>query len=125
MPFECTPFFTVSHYDLLSLSQFYSMKNLLQSAIGRLRLIGFAEAVSWLLLLFIAMPLKYIWHLPLPVKFVGWAHGLLFIVYIALLVIAALQYRWPYKKVAMGCLAAFLPFGTLIFDKQLKAVEPK
>jgi integral membrane protein len=104
----------------LSLQQFYCMKNLLQSAIGRLRLTGFAEAVSWLLLLLIAMPLKYIWHNPLPVKYVGWVHGLLFIVYVSMLITVGINNRWPLKKMALGFLAAFLPFGTLVFDKQLK-----
>jgi integral membrane protein len=113
-------FLMTYQYGWLSLPQYYCMKNLIQSAIGRLRLTGFAEAVSWLLLLLIAMPLKYIWKIPQPVKVVGWAHGLLFITYIALLVIASVQYRWPFKKLVIGCLAAFLPFGTLVFDKQLK-----
>jgi integral membrane protein len=96
------------------------MEKLLQTAIGRLRLTGFAEAVSWLLLLLIAMPLKYIWHNPMPVKYVGWAHGLLFMAYIAQLIWAAAAQRWAFKKTAAGFLAAFLPFGTLIFDRQLK-----
>jgi integral membrane protein len=96
------------------------MKQLLQTALGRLRITGFAEAVSWLLLLFVAMPLKYIWHNPLPVKYVGWAHGLLFIAYIVQLLSVGADKRWPIKKTAPGFLAAFLPFGTLVFDKQLK-----
>ena len=57
---------------------------LLATNIGRLRIIGFGEAISWLLLLGFAMPMKYIWHNPLPVKYVGWIHGLLFISYIAM-----------------------------------------
>jgi integral membrane protein len=113
-------FFMLYRRGWLSLPQFHCMKNLFQSAIGRLRLTGFAEAVSWLLLLFIAMPLKYIWQLPQPVKVVGWAHGLLFIVYISLLIKEAFRNRWSLKKTATGCIAAFLPFGTLVFDKQLK-----
>jgi integral membrane protein len=107
----------------LSLLQFHCMQKLTASAIGRLRLTGFAEAVSWRLLLFIAMPLKYIWHNPLPVKYVGWAHGLLFIVYVSMLITVGAGNRWPLKKMAMGFLAAFLPFGTLVFDKQLKQVQ--
>ena len=85
-----------------------------------LRKIGFAEGLSWLLLLGIAMPLKYIAGQPLPVRIVGWIHGLLFIVYIIQLYRVQRAYRWPLKKVILGCLAAFLPFGTWIFDAQLK-----
>jgi integral membrane protein len=95
------------------------MPQLLQTALGRLRLTGFAEAVSWLLLLFMAMPLKYIWHNPLPVKYVGWAHGLLFIAYVAQLLSVGADKRWPVKKMALGFLCAFLPFGTLYFDRKL------
>lgn len=96
------------------------MIQLLQSKMGRLRITGFAEAVSWLLLLLVAMPLKYIWHNPLPVKYVGWVHGLLFIAYVAQLFNVGADKRWPIKKMALGFLAAFLPFGTLVFDRQLK-----
>ncbi len=103
--------------------QFHCMQHLSASAIGRLRLVGFAEAVSWLLLLLIAMPLKYIWHNPLPVKYTGWVHGLLFIVYVSMLIAVGVSHRWPIKKMALGFVAAFLPFGTLVFDKQLKHAD--
>ncbi|HTE24889.1 DUF3817 domain-containing protein [Flavitalea sp.] len=85
-----------------------------------LRKIGFAEGLSWLLLLGIAMPLKYIAGQPLPVRIVGWIHGLLFIAYILQLYRVQSAYRWPLKKIIFGCLAAFLPFGTWMFDAQLK-----
>jgi integral membrane protein len=90
------------------------------SLLSLLRKIGFAEGLSWLLLLGIAMPLKYIGGEPLPVKIVGWIHGLLFIVYLLQLYRVQSAYRWPLKKVFFGCLAAFLPFGTWIFDAQLR-----
>jgi integral membrane protein len=85
-----------------------------------LRKIGFAEGLSWLLLLGIAMPLKYLAGQPLPVRIVGWIHGLLFVAYIIQLYRVQRAYRWPLKKTIAGCLAAFLPFGTWIFDAQLK-----
>ena len=89
----------------------------------RLRLTGFAEAISWILLLVIAMPLKYIFHIPEVVKVVGWLHGLLFILYILQLFYQKIILKWPFQKFAMGCLFAFLPFGTLVFDKQLKSTS--
>jgi integral membrane protein len=96
------------------------MQQLLQTTLGRLRITGFAEAISWLILLLVAMPLKYIWHNPLPVKYVGWVHGLLFIAYVVQLLNVSAAKRWPFSKTALGFLAAFLPFGTLVFDRQLK-----
>ncbi len=88
--------------------------------IGKLRLIGFAEAISWLLLLGFAMPLKYIWHQPLAVKYVGWIHGILFISYIIQAYLVKQQNNWTWKKLLTAFIAAFLPFGTFVFDKQLK-----
>jgi integral membrane protein len=48
----------------------------------RFRMIGIAEGISFLVLLIIAMPLKYFYNQPLAVKYVGWAHGALFVAYI-------------------------------------------
>lgn len=90
------------------------------SILKSLRKLGLAEGVSWLLLLGLAMPLKYLAGEPLPVKIVGWIHGLLFIAYIIQLYRVHSAYRWPLSKTVLGCLAAFLPFGTWIFDAQLK-----
>jgi integral membrane protein len=88
-----------------------------------LRKTGIAEGISFLVLLLIAMPLKYAFDLPLAVKYVGWAHGLLFVVYIALAFYAKEVYNWPFKKFFFACVAAFVPLGTFIFDKQLKKEE--
>ncbi len=96
------------------------MNKLLQTTIGKLRLVGFAEAISWLLLLGFAMPLKYIWHLPLAVKYVGWIHGILFMSYMLLAFLSKLEYHWKFTKLLLAFVLAFLPFGTLIFDAQLK-----
>jgi integral membrane protein len=90
------------------------------SKLNLLRKIGFAEGFSWLLLLGFAMPLKYLAGQPLPVRIVGWVHGILFIGYIIQLYRVQAAYRWPLIKTFLGCLAAFFPFGTWIFDAQLK-----
>lgn len=76
-----------------------------------------------LVLLFVAMPLKYVWHRPEAVKYVGWVHGGLFVLFVALLFRAYDRRMWPVKKLAYGVLAAFLPFGTFVFDKELKKEE--
>ncbi len=90
------------------------------SALSSLRKIGFAEGFSWLLLLGIAMPLKYLAGEPMPVRIVGWIHGLLFIAYLWQLYRVQSLYRWPLKKTFLGLLASFVPFGTWIFDARLK-----
>ncbi|MDB5197823.1 MAG: hypothetical protein JWP88_2194 [Flaviaesturariibacter sp.] len=89
-------------------------------AIKRLRWLGYAEAFSWLVLLFIAMPLKYICDQPVAVKYTGWVHGILFIFYCIHLLLAKLLLKWSFGKMITGGLAAFLPFGTLWFDKRIE-----
>lgn len=88
-------------------------------AVQRLRFLGYAEALSWLLLLFLAMPLKYIWHRPLAVTYTGWVHGVFFILYCLHLILAKRLLKWSFRKLFTGGVAAFLPFGTLWFDKYL------
>jgi len=100
-------------------SIFAAFMNESSSLIRQLRFFGYAEAFSWLLLLLIAMPLKYIWHQPLMVRYTGWAHGILFIIYCVHLILAARKYDWPFSKLLTGGIAAFLPFGTLWFDKRI------
>jgi len=88
----------------------------LTSAIGRLRVIGFIEGVSFLVLLGIAMPLKYFWEAPEAVRLVGMAHGVLFLAYIAATLHAWLEYKWTLKRVALVMLASLVPFGTFYAD---------
>ena len=90
------------------------------SAVLRLRFLGYAEAISWILLLFIAMPLKYIWAQPLMVKYVGWIHGILFILYCIHLLLVKIKLNWSSGKMITGGIAAFFPFGTLWFDRKIK-----
>lgn len=87
------------------------------------RLLGYLEGISLLVLLFIAMPLKYRFGEPLYVRYVGWLHGLLFIGYVGFLAIVQGERHWPAKKVFWGFLAAVFPFGTFVFDKKVLAKE--
>ena len=79
-----------------------------------------AEGVSFLLLLGVAMPLKYFAGMPMAVTIVGGLHGLLFVSFIIL----AYYVKDSYKKDGMWMLKAFiasiLPFGTFVMDKQWK-----
>lgn len=88
-----------------------------------LRKTGIAEGISFLVLLLIAMPLKYGFGMPLAVKLTGWAHGFLFVSYVALAYYAKETYSWPFKKFLLAFLAAWLPLGTFVFDARLKKDE--
>jgi integral membrane protein len=96
------------------------MKLMSGNSIRRLRIVGFAEGTSLLVLMFIAMPLKYFAGKPEAVKIIGWIHGFLFILFMLMVFIVFLQKKWPFKKLLFAFLAAFLPFGTFVFDAQLK-----
>lgn len=86
----------------------------------RFRKTAFWEGVSFLLLLGIAMPIKYGLGNPYPVKVIGMAHGLLFIAYVLFLIQCAMEYDWPFKKSALAFVASLLPFGPFIFDRRLE-----
>jgi integral membrane protein len=93
------------------------------SPIGRLRLTGIAEGISFITLLFIAMPIKYLAGNETAVWYVGWVHGLLFMLYILALVNVKITLDWKFSKMIIAFLASLLPFGTFILDKQLRKEE--
>jgi integral membrane protein len=96
---------------------------LMKSALGQLRIVGFVEGVSFLVLLFLAMPLKYIWGMPEAVRMVGMAHGVLFVLYIAYVVIVVYQQKWSFLTLVWLVLASFVPFGTFVSDAKILAKE--
>ena len=91
----------------------------MKSGISRLRLVGLLEGLSFLVLLLIAMPLKYAADQPLAVRYVGMAHGMLFLLYLLALVPVALDHRWSWKTVAGAILASLLPAGPFVFDAKV------
>ncbi len=92
---------------------------MLSTPLGRLRLIGILEGISFLLLLGIAMPLKYLADQPLAVRYVGMAHGILWIGYLLALVPVALDYRLGWKTIALAVIASLLPAGPFVFDAKV------
>lgn len=86
---------------------------------GRLRLLAFIEGVSFLLILFVTMPLKYLYANPMPNKYVGMAHGVLFLAYVVAVVQTHLDRNWPMKKTSLALLASVVPFGTFWADAKL------
>lgn len=93
------------------------------STLKRFRIISLVEGISMLVLLFIAMPLKYGFDMPLMVKYVGWIHGILFMLYIVVLIPTSRKLGWTFLKTLMGLVAAVLPFGPFLFDRKLKNEE--
>ncbi len=91
--------------------------------IARLRFIGVVEGISFLLLVFIAMPLKHLADLPLAVKYLGWAHGVLFMLYCMSLMNAMLVAGWPLTRGIKLFVAALVPFGPFLTHKRLVADE--
>jgi integral membrane protein len=88
-----------------------------------LRYTGIAEGISFLILLLIAMPLKYFMGFPQAVKYTGWAHGMLFVLYVGLAYYVKEVRSWPFKRFLLAFLAAWLPLGTFVFDRELKKEE--
>lgn len=82
------------------------------------KIIALLEGVSLLALLFFAMPMKYIFTIPVYVKYIGMAHGILFILYIALAILLKLEKKWELKKFTIICLASVIPFGTFYIEKK-------
>lgn len=95
------------------------MTDILSNSLGRLRVIGFIEGVSFLVILFVTMPLKYIFHMPEANKICGMAHGLLFIAYVILVIMVAIEHRWNFRKTGLALVASIIPFGTFWADAKL------
>lgn len=94
------------------------LKELSQTWPGKLRIIAFAEGCSYLLFA-ITMPLKYMYDIKGPNKVIGMAHGILFVLYIFLVIKVALKDKWPALKTFWAFLASIIPFGTFYADKKL------
>jgi len=94
-----------------------------KTPIGKFRLIALLEGLSFLILLFIAMPLKYFAGLPLAVRVVGMVHGILFLLYVYFLTQVKFTYKWTFQKSSFAFLASLLPFGTFVLDSSLKKEE--
>jgi integral membrane protein len=91
----------------------------LNDSLSRFRLIAIVEGWSFLFLLFIAMPLKYIAGYPMPVKIGGWIHGLLFVAFGFSLIAVWADRKWKFSKVLLAFICSLLPFGTFWFDKRI------
>ncbi|MCK9454210.1 MAG: DUF3817 domain-containing protein [Sulfurimonas sp.] len=81
------------------------------------------EGYSYLALVFIAMPMKYLLDIPLAVKVVGMIHGILFILFCLLLVKAWHEAKWSFKENTLFFIASLIPFGTFFTKAKIKTYE--
>ncbi len=93
---------------------------MLHTPLGRFRTMGFLEGGSLLFLVFIAMPLKYFLDMPQVVSVVGAIHGGLFTIYVFVIAYTTYKIRWSLKWAFSAFIVAFIPFGNIVLDSQLK-----
>lgn len=119
--FAFYPAYRQAGFDLLLTLSNLKMNQ--KKLLHRFRIIAIAEGISFLVLLLIAMPLKYMFDFPLAVKIFGWAHGALFVAYIYFAFAIFTAFKKNIAWLAKAFLAAIIPFGTFIFDKELRKEE--
>ena len=82
------------------------------------RVISFLEGISFLLLLFIAVPIKYFGDNDAYVKLLGMPHGILVLLYFALAIVLKITLNWSVKTLFYVLIASIIPFGTFYIDKK-------
>ena len=95
----------------------------MKNPVPYLRRITLIEGISFLLLLGIAMPLKYFADMPMAVKIVGWAHGLLFVAFCFVLLHTMIRARWSFARAATVFVASLLAFGPFVLDRRMRHWE--
>ncbi len=88
------------------------------TALNFLRVLGYLEGISFLLLMGIAMPLKYFFSQPMAVRVLGSLHGLLFVAYCGLALVVCFREKWSLKQLILCWVLSCLPFGTFWFDRK-------
>ena len=85
------------------------------------QIISILEGVSLLLILFVSMPLKYIFDMPEANQVIGMAHGILFLVYVVMAILVKSELNWNFKILLIVLACSIIPFGTFWMDlKYLK-----
>jgi integral membrane protein len=87
------------------------------AVIKKFRAIGTAEGISFLVLLGVAMPLKYMMDMPKAVTYIGWIHGVLFVWYCYMVIEAGQALKWKFGRIFLAFLASLLPLGPFLFDR--------
>ncbi len=94
-----------------------------EKPLKRFRFMGLLEGSSLLILLFLAMPLKYFFGMPEAVSVVGSIHGFLFVSYCLMIAYMTFIVKWPFVYSVIAVIVAFIPFGNIIFDRKLDKIE--
>jgi integral membrane protein len=97
--------------------------SLAPTLIRRLRMLGLTEGLSFLLLLGVAMPLKYLAGMPQAVRVVGMIHGLLWVLYVAAAIRTGVSLRWQLPRTLRVLVASVLPAGPFFIDGWLRKQE--
>jgi integral membrane protein len=96
------------------------MMHLFKTNIGRLRIIGYLEGISLLVLIFIALPMKYYFGNPSLSKMLGPIHGAIFLLFLFNALSVGVEQNWKFKtttwKIIVAC---FIPFGTFYIDAKI------
>ena len=87
------------------------------------RITAILEGISYLALFAVTMPLKYLADLPMPNKYVGYAHGFLFIAYVVLAILVCNTKKWSFKRLAIFLIASLLPFATFYVERKYLSQE--
>ena len=82
------------------------------------RITAFLEGVSYILLLFLATPIKYVYNDPQYVKMLGMPHGVLFMAYVVIAILISSDMKWSNKTLGIVLMASVIPFGTFYIDKK-------
>lgn len=94
------------------------------SLLNSFRVVALLEGLSYILLLFIAVPIKYFGGDPTYVKLLGMPHGILFLAYIVMAIMVGQEMKWNTKTLGIVLVASIIPFGTFYIDKTyLKSVK--
>ncbi|WP_277584905.1 DUF3817 domain-containing protein [Psychrobacillus antarcticus] len=93
---------------------------MIKNTFGQLRIAGILDGISLVVLLFIAMPLKYWMDIPIAVSIAGSIHGFIFVSYVLVILYAQIRLRWNIIWSLLALAVAFIPFGNFIYDWQLK-----
>jgi len=96
---------------------------MLKSTLSALRTIGNIEGISYLVLLGVAMPLKYLADMPMAVRIVGSIHGFLFVAFCWALLRVWAEHKWSIGKVVIAFLSSLVPFGTFWLDRKIRDEE--
>jgi integral membrane protein len=96
---------------------------MVKNSVKKFGSINSLEGYSYLVLLFVAMPLKYIFGFAIAVKIAGMLHGVLFMIFCVLLVSAWRETNWDFKENIIFFIASLIPFGTFFTKKKIASYE--